>query len=120
MNEETTPLEAGLGWIAKLDKGEFLGREILVRQKEQGVARKLAGFRMVDRPIARDGAPVFHLGAEVGKVTSGSYAPYLKQNIGLAWLPAGLAQPGKRMEIQIRGAMAAAEIVPTPFYRRSK
>ncbi|HWP85547.1 MAG TPA: glycine cleavage system aminomethyltransferase GcvT [Terriglobia bacterium] len=118
MNEQTTPLEVGLGWITKLDKGEFLGREVLAQQKQTGVSRKLAGFCMVDRAIARDGAPVFSQNQEVGRVTSGSYAPYLKKNIGLAWLPAELAQPGKRIEIRIRGALAAAEIVPTPFYRR--
>ena len=120
MNENTTPLEVGLGWITKLEKGEFLGREVLARQKQQGVMRKLAGFRMVDRAIARDGAPVFRDGKSVGKVTSGSYVPYLKQNIGFAWLPAELAEPGERIAIQIRGALAAAEIVETPFYRRPK
>ncbi|MBI3934142.1 MAG: glycine cleavage system aminomethyltransferase GcvT [Acidobacteria bacterium] len=120
MNEDTTPLEAGLGWITKLDKGEFLGRDILERQKEQGVRRKLAGFRMIDRAIARDDAPVYRDGQLVGKVTSGSHVPYLKQNIGLAFLPKELAQVGERIAIQIRGTLAAAEVVSTPFYRRPK
>ena len=120
MNEDTTPLEVGLGWITKLDKGDFLGREVLERQKRQGVERMLAGFRMIDRQIARDGAPVFQNGQPVGKVTSGSYVPFLKQNIGFAFLPLDLAKSGERIAIQIRGKLAAAEIVSTPFYRRPK
>jgi aminomethyltransferase len=120
MDETTTPLESGLGWIAKLGKGSFLGSDVLQRQKEQGVSSKLAGFRMLGRSIARDDAPVHHNGQPVGKVTSGSYTPFLKQNIGLARLPAALANPGQTIQIEIRGTMAEAEIVPTPFYRRSK
>ena len=80
----------------------------------------LAGFRMIDRQIARDGAPVFQNGQPVGKVTSGSYVPFLKQNIGFAFLPLDLAKSGERIAIQIRGKLAAAEIVSTPFYRRPK
>ncbi|HEY7680648.1 MAG TPA: glycine cleavage T C-terminal barrel domain-containing protein, partial [Terriglobia bacterium] len=120
LDEQTTPLEAGLGWITKLEKGAFLGRETLVRQKEKGLPRRLAGFRMLDRAIARDDAPVYKDGRPVGKVTSGSYVPFLKQNIGLAYLPPELAKVGERISIQIRGTMAAAEVVPTPFYRRAK
>jgi aminomethyltransferase len=120
MNDETTPLEVGLGWITKLDKGLFLGRDVLERQKREGVPRQLAGFRMLDRAIARDDAPVYKDSQLVGKVTSGSYVPYLKQNIGMASLPRELAKVGERIAIQIRGTMAAAEIVPTPFYRRAK
>ena len=120
MDEQTTPLEAGLGWVTKLDKGPFLGRGVLEQQKKDGVPRRLAGFRMLDRAIARDDAPVYKDGKQVGKVTSGSYAPFLKQNIGLAYLPPELAKVGERISIQIRGTMAAAEVVPTPFYRRPR
>ena len=120
MNEETTPLEANLGWICKLDKGPFLGREVLARQAESGVPRRLAGFQMMDRGIARDDAPVYADDRQVGKVTSGSYAPFLKRSIGLAYLPPKLANPGQRVSIQIRSAMCAAEVAPTPFYRRPK
>ena len=120
MNDQTTPLEAGLGWITKLDKGPFLGREVIEKQKREGVPRLLAGFRMIDRAIARDDAPVYKNGQLVGKVTSGSYVPFLKRNIGLASLPKELAKAGEKIAIQIRGTMAAAEIVPTPFYRRVK
>ena len=120
MDEQTTPLEAGLGWITKLDKGPFLGRGVLERQKKEGVPRRLVGFRMLDRAIARDDAPVYKDGKQVGKVTSGSYVPFLKQNIGLAYLPPELAKVGERISIQIRGTMAAAEVVPTPFYRKPR
>jgi aminomethyltransferase len=120
MNEETTPLEVGLGWITKLDKGDFLGREVLERQKREGVPRGLAGFRMTDRQIARDEAAVYVDGRLAGKVTSGSHVPFLKQNIGFANLPREMAQPGAAIEIEIRGKKAAAEIVATPFYKRAK
>jgi aminomethyltransferase len=120
MDEQTTPLEVGLGWITKLDKGEFLGRAVLEEQKQSGTKMQLAGFRMIDRQIARDGAPVYKEGRFVGKVTSGSHVPFLKQNIGLVFLPREMANPGERIEIQIRSAMAAAEIAETPFYRRPK
>jgi aminomethyltransferase len=120
MDEQTTPLEVKLGWICKLDKGKFVGCDVLERQQREGVQRQLAGFHMLDRAIARDDAPVFHQGRQVGKVTSGSYAPFLKQNIGLALLPHGLARVGERIAIEIRGNRAAAEVVPTPFYRREK
>ena len=120
MNEVTTPLEANLSGICKLEKGPFLGREVLLRQAREGVPRLLVGFRMLDRAIARDEAPVWVDDRCVGKVTSGSYAPYLKQNIGLAYLPKELAGMGQRISVEIRGTMATAEVIPTPFYRRAK
>src|ERR1019366_5384558 len=95
INEETTPLEANLGWISKLDKGPFLGREILARQAQEGVSRILVGFRMIDRAIARDDAPVWVEDRQVARVTSGSYVPYLKCSIGLAYLPKPLSNPGQ-------------------------
>ncbi|MGD8377630.1 MAG: glycine cleavage system aminomethyltransferase GcvT, partial [Acidobacteriota bacterium] len=85
---ETTPLEAGVGFIVRLDAGPFIGRETLVRQREQGVARRLRGIEMVDRGIARGGHAVLVEGEAVGVVTSGSFAPFLKKNIARAWLPA--------------------------------
>ena len=89
IDETTTPWEAGLGWICKPDKGEFLGREILVEQKQRGIQRKLVGFEMLDKRIGRDGYPVAIAGQELGRVTSGGPAPFLKKNIGMAYLPAG-------------------------------
>ena len=120
INEETSPLEAGLGWITKIDKGTFLGRDILIRQKSEGVSRKLVGFQMVDRGIARDDAPVWIGDRQVGKVTSGSYAPFLKKSIGFAYVPTEFAQPGQKLSIDIRGKMATAEVAPSPFYKRPK
>jgi aminomethyltransferase len=120
MDETTTPYESGLGWITKLEKGDFLGRAILQGQKEKGVAQQLIGFRMIERGIARDDAPVWKDGQQIGKVTSGSYTPFLKQNIGLARVPAAVAKVGERIAIEIRGQKVAAEIVPTPFYKRVK
>lgn len=120
MDETTTPLESNLGWITKLDKGEFLGRSLLAAQKETGVAQQLVGFRLIERGIARDDAPVWRDGQLVGKVTSGSYTPFLKQSIGLARVPSAIAKVGERIEIEIRGQKVAAEMVPTPFYKRAK
>jgi aminomethyltransferase len=120
IDETTTAYEADLGWIVKLNKGDFIGRDKLADQKTTGIRRKLVGFEMVDRGIARDGHIVFVNGEPKGHVTSGSPAPYLKKNIGLTYLPIRLAEPGTRLNIDIRGKMVAAEVVPTPFYKRAK
>jgi len=115
-----TPWEAGLDWIVKLDKGDILGREALVKQKERGIARKLAGFEMQGRGIARDGYEVLANGAGVGWVTSGGPAPALNKNIGMCYLPLDLAEPGNAIEISVRGRGVAAVTVPMPFYKRAK
>ncbi|HEX6185166.1 MAG TPA: glycine cleavage system aminomethyltransferase GcvT [Pyrinomonadaceae bacterium] len=120
ITEETTLLEANLGWITKLAKGDFNGREALARQKEEGVARRLVGFEVTERGIARDGYEVYADGAKVGQVTSGSPAPYLKKNIGMAYVPAALANVGQQIQIDVRGRMVGAQIVPVPFYKREK
>ena len=120
IDETHTPLEAGLGWICKLDKGEFLGRETLLRQKQDGVRRRLVGFEMSERGIARDGYPVYVEQTEVGYVTSGSPAPFLRKNIGLAYLPSELTEVGREIRIGIRNQRVAARIVETPFYKRNR
>jgi aminomethyltransferase len=120
LDETTTPWEARLDWICKMDKGDFLGREYLVRQKERGLERILVGFEMEDRLIARDGCPVLADGKEAGRVTSGSPAPLLKKNIGMAYVPVGMSTAGTRIEIGIRTNHAAARIVELPFYKRPK
>jgi aminomethyltransferase len=114
-----SPLEAGLAWVVKFDKGEFVGREVLLRQKQAGLKRKLLGFEMLGRAIARDGCEVYLDGAPAGWVTSGSPSPFLNKNIGLCYLPAdrGLA-PGRQLQILIRGQLVDAVIVKTPFYKR--
>ena len=120
IDDTTTVLEAGLGGIARLAKGDFVGREALVRQKERGVPRLLAGFEMIDPGIARHGYPVRIGGEAAGQVTSGSFAPTLKKNIGLAYVPSRHAQAGTRFEVAIRERAAAAVVVPTPFYQRPR
>jgi aminomethyltransferase len=120
MDETTTLVEAGLGWIVALDKGEFNGRSVLEEQKKNGPPRKLVGFEVVGRGIARHGHPVFLGATEVGPVTSGSYAPFLQKNIGLVYLPAAHAAPGTEFDVDIRGKRVAARVVPTPFYKRQK
>jgi glycine cleavage system T protein (aminomethyltransferase) len=120
LDETTTLLEANLGWICKLNKGEFTGRAALARQKEAGVGRRLAGFEMTERGIARDNQDVLVGGERVGRVTSGSPAPFLKKNIGLAYLPAEYAQEGQEIQIDVRGRAVGALVVKTPFYKREK
>jgi aminomethyltransferase len=120
LDEETTLLEANLGWIAKLEKGDFLGRDVLLKQRAQGVRKKLVGFEMTDRGIARDGYAVWVDGKARGKVTSGSHAPFLKKNIGMAYLPPTLAEAGRGIQIEIRGKLVSARIVSLPFYKRPK
>ena len=120
ISEDITPYEAKLAWIVKLDKGDFLGRDALVKQKAEGVKRKTVGFEMRGRGIARDGYRVYVDGADVGYVTSGGPAPALDKNIGIAMVPAELAKPGRTIEIEIRTRRVEAETVPTPFYSREK
>jgi aminomethyltransferase len=120
IDETTTLLEANLGWITKLNKGDFIGREPLAKQKEEGVKQKLVGFEMSDRGIARDGQDVFIEGDHLGRVTSGSPAPFLKKNIGMAYVPVEFANTGQAIEIDVRGKRVGAQIVSLPFYKRAK
>src|SRR5207237_7440853 len=114
-----TPFEADLAWIVKMDKGQFIGRESLARQKEKGVARKLVGFEMRGRGIARDGYEVWLDGNPAGWVTSGSPSPTLSKNIGLCYLPAAEASPGRAIQVLIRNCPVEAVTVETPFYKRA-
>lgn len=125
IDETTTPLEAGLGWTVRFQAGEFVGKEILERQKQEGVTRRLVGFEMLDKGIARHGYPVVSVeaGAEstpIGFVTSGSPSPTLARNIGLAYLPKKGYKLGTKIGIVIRGRVLQAELVKTPFYKREK
>jgi aminomethyltransferase len=120
ITEETTLLEANLGWICKLDKGEFNGRERLAQQKAEGIKRKLIGFEVTERGIARDDQEIVVDSQPIGKVTSGSPAPFLKKNIGMGYVPVEFAGVGQQIQIDVRGRLVAAEVVKTPFYKRTK
>jgi len=120
IDDTTTPLEADLGWIVKIDKGDFFGRDVLQREKSEGPRRKLVGFEMVDRGIARHGYPVVDGSEEIGVITSGTHSPTLKKAIGLAYLPLDKSAPGTEFMVLIRGKETRARVVPTPFYKRAK
>lgn len=120
ISEETNPLEAGLGFAVKLNAGDFIGKDALVAIKEAGPARKLVGFEMIGRGIARNGYPILVDGNECGIVTSGSPSPTLNKNIGLCYLPSELAEIGRTIEIAIRNKKIDAKIVETPFYKRAR
>jgi aminomethyltransferase len=120
IDERTTPLEAGLSWVVKLGKGEFVGRAALARQREQGVQRTLVGFMVEGRGIARQGHAVLAGGKAVGEVTSGSWSPTLEKAIGMAYVPPALAAPGTALSLDVRGKTLAATVVELPFYRRQK
>jgi aminomethyltransferase len=122
ISEEINVLEGGLGRWLKLDKGEFIGRDALVAVKESGgPVRKVVGLEMVERGIGRDGYPVFSLsGEEIGRITSGSPAPFLKTNIAMALVPAAVADAGSDVLVDCRGNKVRAKQVPLPFYKRAK
>jgi aminomethyltransferase len=122
MDETTTLIEAGLGWIVSLDeaKGEFNGRSVLAAQKAGAAPRKLVGFELVERGIPRHGHPVLLDGAPVGRGTSGTFAPGLQKSIGLCYLPAARAAVGSELQVDIRGRRVPGRVVPTPFYKRPR
>jgi len=114
-------LEAGLGWIVKLDKGDFIGRAALLAAKAAPAPRKLVGFKTLEkRDIARDHMPVVQDGKQIGFVTSAAPSPTCGINLGLAYVPTELAKVGGRIQIEIRSRAVDAEIIPTPFYKRAK
>ena len=115
MDENSHPLEAGLGWITKLDKGDFIGRDAILKAKEAGLKRKLVGFIINDRFVARHGFEVYSGDRKVGFVASGSPSPVLGKNIGLAYIDEGFNKIGNEIEIMIRDRKVKAEIVKTPF-----
>jgi aminomethyltransferase len=118
MDERRTPLEAGLAWVVKLDKGPFVGREALLRQKEVGVQVRLAGFRLTERGFPRPGYAVRAAGEAAGEVTSGVVSPSLGEGIGMAYLPVDAAKPGTEIEVVIRDRPIPAVVVRPPFYKQ--
>jgi aminomethyltransferase len=120
IDETTTPLEAGLQWVVKLDKGDFVGRAALEAQQATGVERRLVGFEVAERGIARQGHTIWSGQREVGAVTSGTWSPTFEKALGMAYVPAELAEPGTPLEIEVRGRRLGARVAPIPFYRRAK
>ena len=120
IDDQHTVLEADLAWIVKFDKGDFIGRSALWKQKTEGLRRKLVGFEVVGRGIARHGYPLAKGGASIGEVTSGSLAPWLNKPIGLGYVPVEHAAVGAEFDVIIRGQPVAARVVPTPFYKRPR
>ena len=120
IDAETTVLEADLEWIIGWKKGNFIGRDALLGQKESGVSRRLVGFEMTDRAIARHGYPVMIGGHKVGVVTSGTETPFLKKAVGMAYVQADRTAEGTEFDVEIRGRLNRARVVQLPFYKRPK
>jgi aminomethyltransferase len=120
IDDTTSVLEADLGWVVGWKKGDFVGAEVLRRQKAEGVSRKLVGFEMLDRAIARHGHEAYIDGVKVGLVTSGTQTPFLKKAIGMVYLPTAEAVPDREFEVDIRGRRVRARVVPMPFYKRAR
>ncbi|MDM5229197.1 glycine cleavage system aminomethyltransferase GcvT [Cytobacillus sp. NJ13] len=121
LSPDITPLEAGIGFAVKVNKeADFIGKEVLKNQKENGVPRKLAGIEMIDRGIPRHGYPVYKGEELIGEVTTGTQSPTLKKNIGLVLIKKEHAEPGTELEVEIRGKRLKAKIAATPFYKKEK
>jgi aminomethyltransferase len=118
IDQTTNPLEAGLGWITKLDKGDFIGREAMAKMKTAGIPRKLIGFEVEGKNIARHGYSILKDGATIGHVTSGTFSPSLEKSIGLGYVTSEHAAVGTELMLDIRGRAAQARVVKTPFYQR--
>jgi len=121
LTQDISPLEAGIGFAVKLNKEEnFIGKEALKQQKENGLPRKLVGIEMIDRGIPRHGYPVYKGDVQIGEVTTGTQSPTLKKNIGLALIDAKETELGNEVEVEIRGKRLKAAVSATPFYKRDK
>ena len=116
IDQTTNPLEAGLGWVVKPAKGDFIGRETIEALRARGVARRLVGFEMAERAVPRHGYRLMVGGAPVGVVTSGSFGPSVERSIGMGYVPAAQAAIGSELTVEIRGATHAARVVKTPFH----
>ena len=119
IDDTVTPLEAGLGWIVKLDKGSpFVGADALRRQKEHGVTRRLVGFKLLEKAFPRHGYPVWYEDRQVDVVRSGTVSPSLGEPIGTTYLPMAGTKPGTKFEVEIRGRRIPAEVVSRPFWKQ--
>lgn len=120
IDEKTNPLEAGLGWVTKLKKPAFIGRESLKNIRREGLKRKLVGFKLLERGIPREGYAIHHDDRQVGTVVSGAISPTLGYGIGTGYVPIALTEPGSSLHIEIRGKQIPAEVVKLPFYKGSR
>lgn len=120
INEHTNPLEAGLSWVTRLKKPEFIGKERLVQIRRNGLERKLVGFKLLERGIPREGYGIYSQGEQVGTAVSGTMAPTLGYGIGTGYVPISLIDPGTSLSIEIRGKHIPAEVVKRPFYTGSR
>ena len=118
INDETNPFEAGLSWVVKMDKEDFLGKKSLTAIQQKGLTRQIVGFKMIDKGIARQGYPISNGTQTVGQVTSGSHSPTLGIPIGLGYVPTSMSAVGTQFYIDIRKSLKLAEVVATPFYKR--
>ncbi len=118
LDENITPLEAGLGFFVKLNKENFIGKEALAKQKSEGLQRKIVGFEMIDRGIPRNNYEVYAEGKKIGYVTTGSFSPTLKKNIGLALINSAYSKEGTEIEILIRNKNSKAKVIKKPFYSK--
>ena len=120
IDESTTVMEAGLDWTVSWEKKDFIGRDVLVEQRDKGVARTLVGLEMIDRGIARHGYQVVQDGRPIGVVTSGTQTPHLKKAIAMAYVPPELSATGTDIQVDVRGRTSKARVVPLPFYKRGR
>ena len=120
LSDQTNPLEAGLGWTVKFNKGDFIGRDALLKVKEQGLERKLIGVELLDRGVCRVGHIIYDNEHAIGSITSGGPGPTVHKNIGMGYVVAAHATAGERVDIDVRGRRVAAQIVALPFYKRAR
>ncbi|UKS24748.1 glycine cleavage system aminomethyltransferase GcvT [Paenibacillus sp. HWE-109] len=118
LSQDITPLEAGLSFFVKLDKGDFIGREVIAGQKANGTPRKLVGIEMIERGIPRPHYPVYADGKQIGEITTGTQSPTFKTNVGLALIDSAYSALGSELTVEIRGVQVKANVVATPFYKR--
>lgn len=120
LTKDITPIEAGIGFAVKTDKqADFIGKDVLKKQKEEGAPRKLVGLEMIDKGIPRSHYEVFKDGEQIGEVTTGTQSPTLKKNLGLALIKTEFAELGTEVDVQIRQKRLKAVVVKSPFYKRS-
>jgi len=120
IDEEHTSLEAGASWVVKLEKGDFIGREALLRQKKEGLWRKLAGITLLEKGVPRPGAPVLLEGRVIGSLTSGTFAPTLQVGVGVGYLDRADLKPGTRLAVEVHGRSLAAQVAKLPFYQSER